>query len=168
MHLLFVIVIVGQISDDLTLIKPLQLWHNHCFWMNHIEHKPPWNLRQMCNYASFSKEMQMHIVATNGPSSLLLLDTRRPKSRRAKHSWMFIHCVKTRLTLLIKEVNSQVFHGVWKLQKSLIQHCDGLNTVWTKSNILVGKWFYWFSNIFLAEWGSVQKSLRELYCSFSW
>ena len=110
MHLLFVIVIVGQISDDLTLIKPLQLWHNHCFWMNHIEHKPPWNLRQMCNYASFSKEMQMHIVATNGPSSLLLLDdTRRPKSRRAKHSWMFIHCVKTRLTLLIKEVNSQVF-----------------------------------------------------------
>ena len=34
----------------------------------------------------------------------------RPKSRRrAKHSWMFIHCVKTRLTLLIKEVNSQVF-----------------------------------------------------------
>ena len=80
-HLLFVIVIVGQISDDLTLIKPLQLWHNHCFWMNHIEHKPPWNLRQMCNYASFSKEMQMHIVATNGPSSLLLKTKKQKKSK---------------------------------------------------------------------------------------
>ena len=72
----------------------------------------------------------------------------RPKSRRrAKHSWMFIHCVKTRLTLLIKEVNSQVFPRCLKITEKShstlrwFEHC-------TKSNILVRKWFYWFSNIF--------------------
>ena len=42
---------------------------------------------------------------------------------------MFIHCVKTRLTLLIKEVNSRVLDG--------FQALYNFKTHPTKSNILV-------------------------------